>query len=148
MAGTVVSSTAAVSAAEKPSTSRSVNAPRWVAGSDCSSAVTANRTSPERSAVCSTTEPPNQPVGAGISHGTSSAGTRGAPTSMPGSCRSRGSGLRPVSRSRSMQTLRAIRKHQVVRLDRAPSYCPRARQARSKTSCTASSASNGEPSIW
>ncbi len=47
-----------------------------------------------------------------------------------------------------MQTLRAIRKHQVLRLDRAPSYCPRARQARSKTSCTASSASNGEPNIW
>ena len=54
----------------------------WSLGSSLS-AVTANRTSPERSAASSTREPPDQPAGAGISHGTSSAGTKGAPTSTP-----------------------------------------------------------------
>ncbi len=123
-----------------------MKAARCAAGSDCSTAVTANRTSWIRIAW-SSADGAVQPFGAGSSQGTSNAGINGAPTSMPGSRTSWGSGRRLTSRSRSIHTFRAIRRHQVVNEARAGSYRSRARQARSNTSCAASSASNGEPSI-
>ncbi len=124
-----------------------MNTPRCFGGSACSTRVTASRTPDASATARSGSESAHQPVGAGISHGTSSAGTSGALTSIPAAVRSRGSGRRGLSRSRSTHTLRAIRYTQVDRAARSGRYEARLRQARSSASCTASSASNGEPSI-
>ena len=72
-------------------------------------AVTASRTSTVRTAASAVSSPPHHPLGAGCNQGTSNRGTSGAPTSSPGSCRSRGRVRRAALRSRSRQTLRAIR---------------------------------------
>src|SRR5580658_6720821 len=68
------------------------------------------------------------------------------PSTLDGGSRSIGTDRRPRLRSMSMQTFVAIRYSQ-VRSDERPSKRPCSRQARIIVSCTASSASNGEPSI-
>jgi hypothetical protein len=69
-----------------------------------------------------------------------------APSARVGGCSSIGMVRRPRLRSMSMHTFVAMRCSQ-VRSDERPSNLPNSRQARSIVSCTASSASNGEPSI-
>ena len=75
--------------------------------------MTASRTSAARSSAAPTSDVAVHALGAGISQGTSKAGTSGAPISRPSSCRSRGSGRRGAPRSRSTHTLCAIREHHV-----------------------------------
>lgn len=84
----------------------------------------------------------------GTGDGTSNAGTRVEATSVPESVRSRGNTRRGDSRSRSKQTLRAIRNVQVDSDATVGSNDSRARQARYIVSCKASSASKGDPSNW
>jgi len=69
-----------------------------------------------------------------------------APFARVGGCSSIGTVRRLRLRSMSMHTFVAIRCSQ-VRSDERPSNLPNSLKARTIVSCTASSASNGEPSI-
>jgi hypothetical protein len=146
---TVVPSSSAVSAADSCSTSRRISAPRWRGVSRCSAATKASLTV-SLSTSCSAGSPlPSVSLASGIGstqvRSLSGVGTW-TPSARVGGCNSIGKARRLRLRSMSMHTFVAIRCSQ-VRSDERPSKPPYSRHARTIVSCTASSASNGEPSI-
>ena len=145
---TVVSSSSATSAACQRSTSRRISTARWRGGRCCSAATNASRI--VSWATASSAGSPS----AGTAPRRASAGSRSPPGSVasgsvlaaPAADRSIGRARRLRPRSMSRHTLVAIRYSQ-ERSDERPSNRSNACQARTIVSCTASSASNADPSI-
>ena len=117
-------------------------------GSSCSAATNASRKLDRDTATAAGSARSAHTIasGSGSSHGTSER-TSGCSGSSLGATIEDGSGRRPRPASAVRQALVAIRYSQVRSEARSLSNRPEARQARSRVSCTRSSASCTEPSI-
>ena len=148
-AGTVVSRAVAASAADSLSTSHRTSAARCLAGRCCSAVTNANRTESRSAAISAGSPRSGTTIASGIGvTQMSSAGLGRSSDSTGGDDgpRSIGSARRFSPRSASRHTLVAIR-YSHDRSEERASNRSAPRQARSIVSCTASSASNAEPSI-
>lgn len=143
----VVSSNSATSAALHARTSRRISTARCLGGRCWRAATKASRTDSRATAVWAGSECAGRTraSGTGSSQVLSGRGLSAAWASGVAGVRSTGRARRLPALSASMQTLVAMRYSQ-ERSEERPSNRSYARQARTKVSCTASSASKAEPS--
>jgi len=123
-----------------------INAARWRGGRCCNAATNARRTVSRDSATLAGSSGSSRPSGIGSIHVTSGRISPIGPLGERASPRSIGRARRSRPLSMSRHTFVAIR-YSHERSAARPSKRSSARHARSSVSWTASSASNGEPSI-
>jgi hypothetical protein len=145
---TLVSSSSAVSAALQRSTSRRISTERWRAGRCCSALTNASRSVSRScaSSAGSAASGSTRASGIGSSQTFSGSVVTSASAGVPAPLRSIGRARRLRPSSMSRQTFVAILYSHDLNAAR-PSKRSALRHARNIASCTASSASNEEPSI-